>query len=50
VGETLIWTLEKGLGEGFTPGIKLAWSTAFASLSAVMVAANKDPVPSDGAT
>jgi hemoglobin-like flavoprotein len=38
VGEALIWTLEKGLGEGFTPAIKDAWIGAYGALSGVMIA------------
>lgn len=39
VGAALIWTLEKGLGEDFTPAVKDAWSQAYAALSGVMMAA-----------
>lgn len=39
VGETLIWTLEHHLGGAFTPQVKLAWLTAFGSLSHVMTGA-----------
>ncbi len=38
VGEALIWTLEKGLGEGFTPATKDAWLAAYGALSGVMIA------------
>ena len=38
VGEALIWTLEKGLGEGFTPKVKDAWLSAYGALSGVMIA------------
>jgi hemoglobin-like flavoprotein len=38
VGEALIWTLEKGLGEGFTPKVRDAWLAAYGALSGVMIA------------
>jgi hemoglobin-like flavoprotein len=38
VGEALIWTLEKGLGQGFTPEVKEAWLAAYGALSGVMIA------------
>jgi len=36
VGEALIWTLDKGLGEAFTPQVKAAWVAAYTTLSGVM--------------
>jgi hemoglobin-like flavoprotein len=39
VGEALIWTLEKGLGDAFTPAVKTAWSEAYATLADTMKAA-----------
>lgn len=36
VGEALLWTLEQGLGEGYTPEIADAWSTAYSLLAGVM--------------
>jgi nitric oxide dioxygenase len=39
VGEALIWTLEKGLGDGFTPPVKDAWVSAYTTLSSVMTEA-----------
>jgi nitric oxide dioxygenase len=38
-GEALIWTLERGLGDSFTPETKAAWLSAYATLSDVMLAA-----------
>ena len=29
VGEALLWTLEQGLGPGFTPEIREAWTTVY---------------------
>ncbi len=37
VGEALIWTLERGLGEAFTPETREAWGAAYARLSNVMI-------------
>jgi len=36
VGAALLWTLEKGLGPGFTPEMKDAWATVYGVLAAVM--------------
>ena len=36
VGEALIWTLEQGLGDAFTPPIKTAWLEAYTMLANVM--------------
>jgi len=43
VGEALLWTLEQGLGDTFTPDVRSAWATAYGTLAAVMIeAANAD--------
>lgn len=39
VGVALLWTLEHGLGEEFTPEVEQAWTRIYAALSAVMAAA-----------
>lgn len=39
VGSALLWTLETGLGEAFTPAARQAWATAYEILSSVMIAA-----------
>jgi nitric oxide dioxygenase len=39
VGEALLWTLEQGLGEDFTPPVKAAWMQAYTVLSGAMIAA-----------
>lgn len=39
VGAALLWTLEQGLGEAFTPEVKEAWSAAYGTLSGAMIAA-----------
>jgi len=36
VAEALIWTLGQGLGEGFTPAVKLAWADAYTTLATAM--------------
>lgn len=36
VGEALLWTLEQGLGAGFTPDVKAAWASAYAMLASAM--------------
>lgn len=37
VGEALIYTLEQGLGAGFTPELKESWIEAYGILSGVMI-------------
>ena len=39
VGETLLWTLEQGLGDAFTPAVQEAWISSYATLADVMKAA-----------
>lgn len=39
VGEALLWTLEQGLGEAFTPDVKAAWTEAYVTLAGAMKAA-----------
>ena len=36
VGNALLWTLEKGLGEHFTPATRDAWTHAYGTLASVM--------------
>jgi hemoglobin-like flavoprotein len=36
VGDALLWTLEKGLGRGFTPEVKEAWVTVYGLLATTM--------------
>ena len=43
VGAALLWTLEQGLGEAFTPEVKTAWADAYGLLSSVMIAAADAP-------
>lgn len=42
VGAALLWTLEQGLGEHWTPELHSAWAHTYAVLSAVMTAAPPD--------
>ena len=37
VGSALLWTLEKGLGDGWTPDVAAAWTTAYGTLSGYMI-------------
>ena len=37
VGGTLLWTLEKGLGEAWTSDVAAAWTAAYATLSTYMI-------------
>ena len=45
VGEALIWTLEKGLGDKFTPDVKAAWLATYTTLEGVMTAAAAEVKP-----
>src|SRR6201990_1476344 len=38
VGGALLWTLEKGLGDGWTLEVADAWTTAYGTLSGFMIA------------
>jgi nitric oxide dioxygenase len=37
VGGALLWTLEKGLGEAWTPDVAAAWIAAYGTLSTYMI-------------
>jgi hemoglobin-like flavoprotein len=37
VGAALLWTLEKGLGDAWTPEVADAWTTAYGTLSGFMI-------------
>ncbi len=39
VGAALLWTLEQGLGAGYTAEVAAAWTSAYQLLSGVMIAA-----------
>jgi hemoglobin-like flavoprotein len=36
VGQALLWTLEQGLGDAFTPDVREAWAAAFGLVSGTM--------------
>ena len=42
VGDALLWTLERGLGESFTPDVAEAWSAAYGLLAQTMQSAARD--------
>lgn len=37
VGSALLWAMEKGLGDGWTPDIASAWTAAYTTLSGFMI-------------
>ncbi|NVN87662.1 MAG: hemin receptor [Rhodopseudomonas sp.] len=37
VGAALLWTLEQGLGDGWTPELASAWTAAYTTLSGYMI-------------
>lgn len=37
VGEVLLWTLDYGLGEAFTPAVKAAWAAVYRAVSTTMI-------------
>lgn len=37
VGAALLWTLEQGLGDAFTPEVKDAWAEAYRTIAATMI-------------
>jgi hemoglobin-like flavoprotein len=39
VGQALVWTLEKGLGNAFTSDVRTAWVEAYNLISGVMITA-----------
>ncbi|MEM9096388.1 MAG: hemin receptor, partial [Pseudomonadota bacterium] len=39
VGEALLWALEQGLQDEFTPDVKEAWASAYGVLSSAMIQA-----------
>src|SRR5262245_21873099 len=42
VGVALLWTLQEGLGERFTPEVQAAWTSAYTLLADTMRAAAKE--------
>jgi nitric oxide dioxygenase len=45
VGAALLWTLQQGLGDAFTPEVKVAWATAYTVLAQTMKTAATEVVP-----
>jgi len=45
VGQALLDTLEGGLGDGFTPDVRAAWTEAYGILASVMQEAAAEPAP-----
>lgn len=43
VGTALLWTLEQGLGEGFTADVRQAWTQAYTTLAGAMKSAAYAP-------
>jgi len=41
VGAALLWTLEQGLGDAFTPEVKQAWAAAYQAIATTMIDAAK---------
>lgn len=37
VGDAFLWTLEKGLGDAFTPEVKEAWTVTYTTVAKVMI-------------
>lgn len=44
VGAALLWTLERGLGDDWTPPVAEAWQRCYTLLSETMLQAAEDPV------
>lgn len=42
VAVALLWTLEQGLGDAFTPEVKAAWTLTYTTLANVMIEASKE--------
>jgi hemoglobin-like flavoprotein len=36
VGAALLWTIEQGLGDGFTPAVREAWTEAYLLVATLM--------------
>jgi hemoglobin-like flavoprotein len=43
VGQALLWTLRKGLGEAFTHDVEVAWSDVYATLASAMQSGSGTP-------
>ena len=47
VGETLLWTLEQGLGDGFDSEVEAAWTAAYGVIAGAMKSAAADVAASN---
>lgn len=45
VGQALLWTLQQGLGEAFTPEVADAWAEVYGFLAETMKAAAREAAP-----
>lgn len=50
VGSALLWTLERGLGEAYTPEVNEAWASAYSLLADVMQLGAIEEASAEGAT
>jgi len=44
VGAALLWTLEQGVGDYFTPEVRAAWEEAYSTLAGAMISAAENAV------
>jgi len=44
VGQALLWTLRRGLGEAFTTEVEAAWTNVYATLASAMQSGTEMPV------
>ena len=44
VGQALLWTLRKGLGDGFTRDVEAAWTNVYVTLASAMQSGTGEPV------
>ena len=47
VGQALLWTLGKGLGDAFTPDVEAGWSNVYGTLASAMQSASGTPAEAD---
>jgi len=45
VGEALLWTLDYGLGEAFTPAVRAAWTAVYKAVSTTMILSSHAAAP-----
>jgi hemoglobin-like flavoprotein len=45
VGEALLWTLDYGLGEAFTPPVRAAWTAVYKAVSTTMILSTRANEP-----